>query len=142
MSVKLWTFALIAGAVGACDLSKDTTDDRPATLEFVTQAILKPSCGTAECHSAMKAEKYDVFDSVAAAKDTFLNHTDLVITCAKLQPPEDSPCDDHDINASYLVQVISTADNEGNRMPLDQALSNKDNELIRTWIRDGAPGLF
>ena len=146
MNVKMWLCALLI--TGACNLENDTQDDRPATFEFITQAILKPSCGTAECHSAMKAEKQDVFDSVDGARTTFtVTHTDLVFTCATLQPPEPSPCNNDDVNNSYLVQVISTADNEGDRMPLDQALSNKDIELIRTWIQDGAPtasgkGLF
>src|ERR1700759_4113749 len=68
MNVKMWLCALL---IAGCHLDQDTQDDRPATFEFITEAILKPSCGTAECHSAMKAEKQDVFDSVEGARTTF-----------------------------------------------------------------------
>ena len=30
------------------------TDDRPATLEYVTTSILAPSCGNAQCHSSFR----------------------------------------------------------------------------------------
>lgn len=140
MDVKMWLFALLIAA--GCNLENDTQDDRPATFEFITQAILKPSCGTAECHSAMKAEKGDVFDSVAGARETMtVTHTDLVFKCEQLEPAETFPCGNDALNLSYLYKVIDDRDNEGNRMPLDQALSNKDIVLIRSWILDDAPGL-
>jgi len=140
MNVKMWPFALLLAA--GCNVENDTQDDRPATFEFITQAILKPSCGTAECHSAMKAVKGDVFDSVAGARETMtVTHSDLVYKCEQLQPAETFPCGNDALNASYLYQVIDDKDVEGDRMPLDQALSNKDIVLIRTWILDDAPGL-
>jgi len=144
MIVKMWLCALL---IAGCNVSSDTQDDRPATFEFITEAILKPSCGTAECHSAMKAEKQDVFDSLEGARTTFtVTHTDLVITCEQLMPPQTSPCDAA-VTSSYLYTVIHDKDIEGDRMPLDQALSNKDQELIETWLSLGAPlangkGLF
>ena len=55
---------LAFAALVACNV----TDDRPETLAYITQTILEPSCGTAECHSAMKAEKGYVFDSVEATQ--------------------------------------------------------------------------
>ena len=134
----MWLCALL---IAGCNLDKDTQDDRPATFEFITEAILKPSCGTAECHSALKAVKQDVFDSVAGARTTFkVTHTDLVVTCEQLMPAQPSPCNDS-VAASYLYTVITSQDIEGDRMPLDQALSNKDIELIGTWISEGARGL-
>lgn len=137
--MKKWLFALPIAA--GCNLANDTQDDRPATLEFVTEAILKPSCATAECHSAMKAVRGYVFDSVAAARQTIATKSGLVYTCAQLTPPATFPCGNDALNASYLYKVIDQQDNFGNRMPLDQALSNKDIVLIRTWILDDAPGL-
>ncbi|HET9989282.1 MAG TPA: hypothetical protein VFQ65_12215 [Kofleriaceae bacterium] len=137
--MKMWLCALL---IAGCALDKATQDDRPATFEFVTQAILKPSCGVAECHSALKAQKGDVFDSVAGARTTFtVTHPDLVVTCEQLVPPQTSPCNDA-VTKSYLYTVISSQDIEGDRMPLDQALSNKDQELIETWISEGARGLY
>jgi hypothetical protein len=139
MNVKKWLCVLL---IAGCNVSSDTSDDRPQTFEFITEAILKPSCGTAECHSAMKAEKGDVFDSVAGARTTItVTHSDLVFTCAQLQPPETFPCGDDALNISYLYKVIDDQDIEGDRMPLDQALSNKDIVLIREWIRGDAQGL-
>jgi hypothetical protein len=135
MNVKMWLCALL---IAGCNLQTETQDDRPATFEFITQAILKPSCGNAECHSAMKAVKQDVFDSVEGARKTFtVTHTDLVVTCEQLVPPQPSPCDAAVVK-SYLYTVIQDKDIEGDRMPLDQALSNKDQELIERWISEGA----
>ncbi|MEO6775677.1 MAG: hypothetical protein ABI467_22135 [Kofleriaceae bacterium] len=138
MSVKTWLCALL---IAGCNLStSDTTDDRPETFGFITEAILKPSCATAECHSAMKAQSTDVFDSVAAARAS-IHANQLVFTCEQLMPAETFPCGDDALNVSYLYQVIDDKDAEGDRMPRDQALSNKDIVLIREWIRDGADGL-
>jgi hypothetical protein len=109
----------------------NVTDDRPETLAYITETILKPSCGTAECHSAMKAEKNYVFDSVDAARKSL---QDIVATC------DEPPCTTAPA-ASYLLTVITQQDVEGNRMPLDVPLANKDVVLIEQWILDGSPGL-
>ncbi len=121
-----WLVAL--GGLVACDV----TDDRPQTLAYVTETILAPSCGTAECHSAMKKQSNYVFDSVAGAQASIAGGG-LIATCA--QPP----CESADAS-SYLLTVISTQDVEGDRMPLDQPLANKDIDFIANWITDGADG--
>ncbi len=131
--------------LGACDLANKSAQDRPLTLAYVTEAILKPSCGTAECHSAMKAEKNDIFDSVEAAKHTMeVTHPDLVATCAWLTTKDPATCaqNNDDIQGSYLIHVITVGDySDGNLMPLDQPMSNQDIVLLTRWIRDGAEGL-
>ncbi len=146
----LWLMPLVAGLTGlteACDLSEKSAQDRPLTLEYVTQTILKPSCGTAECHSAFKAEKNDIFDSVAGAKETFEHaHQDLVLPCAIVAPQmhEDiATCEQNndDLSNSYLIRVITIGDYEGNLMPLDQPMSNQNVLLLSRWIREGAEGL-
>lgn len=109
----------------------NVTDDRPETLAYITETILKPSCATAECHSAMKAQNGYVFDSVAAANTSL--QPPMVLTC------DEPPCTKAPAG-SYLLTVISKADDEGNRMPLDQPLANKDIALIAQWLLDGAPG--
>jgi hypothetical protein len=138
----LWIITLV---LGACDLADRSAQDRPLTLAYVTEAILKPSCGTAECHSAMKAERGDVFDSVAAAKHTMeVTHPDLVVPCAWLTNEDPATCaqNNHDLQSSYLIHVITVGDyTDGNRMPLDQPMSNQDIVLLTRWIRDGAEGL-
>lgn len=118
---------LVFGALVACNV----TDDRPETLAYITETILKPSCGTANCHSAMKAEKNYVFDSVEASRKSMAT---LVTPCDE-PPCTTAPAD------SYLLTVITQEDSEGNRMPIDQPLANKDIVLIEHWILDGAPGI-
>jgi hypothetical protein len=130
-------------ALAGCDLSNDQAlDGRPLTLEYITQTILKPSCGTAECHSALKAEKTDVFDSVAGARASMKNNF-LVFTCETLEPPETFPCGNDAAANSYLLTVITDQTTNGYRMPFDQPLSKSNIELIGNWITDtNAAGLL
>ncbi len=120
--------ALAVAALAACSV----TDDRPETLAYITETILAPSCGTAECHSAMKRQSGYAFDSVGAAQDSIKNGA-LVAICAT------PPCDSAP-GSSYLLTVITNQDIYGNRMPLDQPLPNLDAVLIANWITAGAPG--
>ena len=127
--------------LGACDLSGKPATDRPETLAYITETILKPSCGTAECHSAMKAQSTDVFDSVEGAQKSLAGNG-LIASCetADGTPP---PCTHAGAN-SYLLVVITTGVTNpkglGDRMPIDQALSNSDITLIHNWIDNGADG--
>lgn len=114
-------------ALVACNV----TDDRPETLAYITETILKPSCATAECHSAMKAERGYVFDSVDAARASL---KPIVLTC------DEPPCTTAPAG-SYLLTVITQQDTDGNRMPIDVPLANKDIVLIEQWLLDGSPGL-
>jgi hypothetical protein len=123
--MKLAVFALVA--VAACG-----TDERPPTLGYITETILAPSCGVAECHSSLKRQSDYVFDSVASAQDSIKNGN-LIAVC-DAPPCEDAP------GASYLLTVITDGDSAGNRMPIDQPLPNLDAVLIARWITDGAPG--
>jgi hypothetical protein len=107
------------------------TEDRPETLAFITETILAPKCGTTECHSSMVKTQGYAFDSVAAAQNALAQN--LIAAC------DVPPCDEAPSN-SYLIKVITDKDSFGNRMPLDQALPNKDMVLIAKWITDGAEG--
>jgi hypothetical protein len=90
----------------------------------------------------MKAQSNDVFDSIEGTRASIKLHPELVTTCDRVVPPSTDNCaSDDDLQQSYLLTVITQGDPEGDRMPLDQALSNKDIILIATWIKDGAPGL-
>ena len=142
--VKCLAFLL---CLGACDLSDPPPDDRPQTLEFITEAILKPSCGTAECHSAFKKQSTDVFDSVEGARGSFDRNPSLVVDCAHVLDAAGNPNPQPNgcvqaVQQSYLVQVIDPKQGtiEGNVMPYDQALSNSDYILISDWITNGAHG--
>jgi hypothetical protein len=109
-----------AVALAACN---QTDNNRPATLEYITEAILQPSCGQYTCHSSYRREKGYVFDTVETATRS-LNLPGLVNTAE----PETS-----------LLYVVLTR--KVKRMPYDSPLPDKDVALILQWIKDGAPGL-
>lgn len=107
-----------AAALAACN---QTDNNRPATLEYITEAILQPSCSQYTCHSSYRMEKGYAFDTVAMAKRSL---SILVIPT--------------DPDASLLYSVLTRTIK---RMPYDSPLPDKDIALIKTWIEDGAPGL-
>jgi hypothetical protein len=120
--------ALLGGATGACGVS----DDRPRTLEYITQTVLAPSCAAAECHTAFKREVGDQFDTVDAARQSIVINA-LVDTL--------------DPKASVLYGSITVGEpsilspGSGNvRMPFEAPMPDADVALILRWIEDGAPG--
>lgn len=119
--------ALLGGAAGACGV----TDDRPPTLEYITDTILMPTCAAAQCHSAFKMEAGDEFDTVDATRRTI-----VVNGLVELGSPR----------ASFLYNSITIGEtsviNPGTtvRMPFDAPMPDADVALIGTWITNGAPG--
>lgn len=122
--------AVLANACGSA------TDDRPPTLAFITETILAPSCATAECHSAFRAQVGDVFDTPASTRRT------IVVNRLVRYPDEVA-----DPSRSLLVRVLtvgapSLLDPESGdvRMPYDAPMPDADVELIEAWIAAGIPG--
>lgn len=113
-------------SLAACGVD---TDDRPATLEYITAAILAPNCGNAQCHSSFRREDGYAFDTIAETRSTLAAYQGLVV------PSEP--------NESVLYQVLISPGgvNQQLRMPYDQPLANRDVELIYHWIDEGAEGL-
>lgn len=107
-------------ALAACD---QTDNDRPATLEYITLAILQPSCSQYTCHSSYRNTKGYAFDTVEAARRSLQGIVDT---------------SDPDPASSFLYQVLTRT---RLRMPYDAPLPQKDIDLIARWIMDGAPGL-
>ncbi len=117
----------------------DSVDDRPATLQYITPAILEPSCAKAECHSSFKMEVGDDYSSVEAARNTMIENAQVLF-------PDNTKFGDN--SPSFLVTELTT----GNpsildptsttkiRMPYDEPLPLEDIELIKRWIEDGASG--
>lgn len=112
------------GAAATC-----TNDDRPATLEYVTETILRPSCANAQCHSAFTNRKQYRFDTLAHAQQSMVDGG--LVTAG--QP---------DSSLLYLVLTRETTP-EGKfpRMPYDQPLPSPDIALVQRWIAEGADGL-
>jgi hypothetical protein len=108
-------FAVAAVVVMACS---QTDNDRPATLEYVTQAILQPSCAQDVCHSSYTRAKGYAFDTIEAAR-------------VSLRPivSKDEP------ESSLLYTVLTRT---VKRMPYDAPLPQKDIDLILRWLQDRA----
>ncbi|MEZ4365971.1 MAG: c-type cytochrome domain-containing protein [Kofleriaceae bacterium] len=109
--------ALLAVAAGCAD----DVDPRPAELPYLVEAILRPSCGTAACHSSLTQTEGLVFDTLEGTRATLNSEPDLV----SVLDPE----------ASKLLRVL---DGSAARMPPDAPIPDADIALIRAWIVAGA----
>ncbi|HEX2691825.1 MAG TPA: hypothetical protein VHN14_34685 [Kofleriaceae bacterium] len=118
-------YRFVLGAAIAWMGCNQTDNNRPATLPYITEAILQPSCGQYDCHSSFRREKGYAFDTVAAARASLLQ-PGLV----NLSPGEEQN--------SLLYRVLTR---NYRRMPYDSPLPDKDIALILQWIQDGAQGL-
>src|ERR1700754_2204921 len=90
-------------ALAACN---QTDNNRPATLEYITEAILQPSCSQYTCHSSYRREKGYAFDTVEQAKRSL----SLIVN-------KDEP-------ETSLLYVVLTRTVK--RMPYDSPLPEKD----------------
>jgi len=122
---------LVLALLAACGTTKD---DRPRTIGYVTEAILAPTCGGAECHSSFSQNRGDVFDTVKAARATLV-HNLLSFDSVQYDPakPENS----------LLITWITQTDPLGlgiGRMPYDAPMPNADVNFLEEYIREGAPG--
>lgn len=121
---------VLIAALGACG----ATDDRPATLPYITDTILAPTCAVAECHSAFKQEVGDQFDTIDATRHSMVANA-LVVYPYDMAAP----------NQAYLVQTLTVGvpSRLGSglvRMPYDAPMPDADVALISAWIAAGAPG--
>lgn len=102
-------------AAAACST---TDNNRPATVQYITEAILQPHCAQDVCHSSYAKAAGYAFDTVAAAKASLRG----------LVSPSDP-------ESSLLYTVLIRA---VKRMPYDAPLPDKDRELILLWIQENA----
>jgi hypothetical protein len=105
-------------------------DDRPATIEYVTTTIFKPSCANAQCHSAFANASGYRFDTVEHVQQSA-----LIVNQQLVVPAEP------DLSLLYLVLIREAMDGSFPRMPYDQPLPAGDIALVRRWIAEGADGL-
>ena len=103
-------------------------DPRPATADYIIEAILVPYCGRGGCHSSNTAARNLVFDTIdgalAAMKGQGKDREPMV---TPFQP-----------DRSRLVLVLTDS---SRAMPPDVPLPDKDVALISRWVADGAVGL-
>lgn len=107
--------ALASASVMACT---QTDNDRPATVEYITEAILQPYCSQDVCHSSYRMEKGYAFDTLEVARRSLAGIV--------------SPCEP---DQSLLYQVLTR---RLKRMPYDAPLPQKDIDLILLWIQKNA----
>jgi hypothetical protein len=113
-------------------------DDRPATFEYITLTVLRPTCAPFMCHSG-PVNYYDYrFDSLEHAQYSMTQGDGgmLVIPGSA------------DSSLLYRVlwrKTLDQPDGTGSyrpRMPYDQPMPIADIALIRRWIDAGADGLM
>lgn len=124
--------AVVALVLAACG----TTDDqRPRNLDYITEAILAPSCGAATCHSSFKGADGFVFDTVETARATFQNDDELIV-------PKGEDASSSGLVLSLTLEQRDPDDGSSNpRMPLNAPLPDADIALIQDWLDFGAPGV-
>lgn len=125
---------VLAGTLAASGCGS-AVDDRPPTLDFITETILAPSCASAQCHSAFRREIGDQFDTPAATRRSIVAN-ELVVAEDQADPAGSF------LVRSLTVGVPSLVDPDRGlvRMPYDAPLPDLDIALIETWIGDGFPG--
>jgi len=123
-----WVLPLVA----ACGT---TTDDRPRTIEYVTEAVLAPTCGAANCHSSFAQQRGDVFDTVEASRRSLVVNGLISFDSVQYDPADPD-------NAGLIIWISQT-DPLGlgiGRMPLDAPMPNADVSFLKQYIKEGAPG--
>jgi len=112
---RMIRLVVAAAVLMACS---QTDNDRPATLPYITEAILQPNCAQDVCHSSYTMVKGYAFDTVDNARRS------LRMIVSKAEP-----------EASLLYTVLTR---NVKRMPYDAPLPDKDIELILRWLQDNA----
>ncbi|HEY1553217.1 MAG TPA: c-type cytochrome domain-containing protein [Kofleriaceae bacterium] len=109
-------------ALTACGTEPDS---RPATIDYIVDAVLAPQCAVAGCHTAASQAHGYAFDTVDDTLAAFHSSRDQLLVDPG-QPDE-----------SELYVVLISSDKP---MPPAWTLPHADIELVKTWIDDGAPG--
>jgi hypothetical protein len=120
----------------ACLAACGGVDDRPKNLEYITGAILIPTCSAAQCHSQFRQWAGDEFDTTTAARRSLIDYRHVIPQNSCLPYPQ--VCD-----ATLIISVTkglqSVVDPSYGivRMPYDAPLPNVDVALIQDWIAEG-----
>jgi hypothetical protein len=113
-------YAAVALGLLSCTSCTDS-NDQPVTIAYLSETILKPSCGTINCHSALGRTSGYVFGTVEQTTKTLR----LLVTPNRAAD-------------SLLIAVMRR---KVEPMPPSDAIADSDVELIEQWINDGAKGL-
>lgn len=124
MSTRVLGSCLLA--VAACG----TTDDRPLDARFVTEAVMAPSCGVAQCHSTFKQAGARVYDTLAGMRRSIVDFGLISLDSLQFDPADPS-------SAALITWVTKTDPFRRGigRMPLDAPLADADVDYLQRWIR-------
>ncbi|MFQ5705012.1 MAG: hypothetical protein ACE5HT_13455 [Gemmatimonadales bacterium] len=130
-------FACSGGGSGPTDSGNNGDGNRPAFVTFSgsVQPIFTARCALSECHAG-SAPVQDMSLEPGKAFADIVNVESNVATLKRIRPflPD----------SSYLVHKIqgtqTTVGGSGARMPLRNCcLSQDEIDVIRTWVKAGAP---
>jgi hypothetical protein len=99
--------------------------ERPPTVEYITEAILIPSCAPAQCHSTFAQAEGFSFSTVDESRHAVI---DLVAGAVE----------DFNVGTAENAELYQVLVRRVDRMPFDQPLANADIALIREFIERGA----
>lgn len=125
MVAGMRSFAMAVAMLGLASCADDDYQ-RPRTVEYITEAILIPSCAVAQCHSSFKQADGYSFGTLEQARHGIVDMVSGAIVEVDRGIPD---------RATFVNVLERTVD----RMPYDQPLANADIELIRNFILIGAP---
>jgi hypothetical protein len=125
-------FLLIALCASACG---SATDDRPATLDYITEAILIPTCANAECHSSFTREVNDRFDTVSATRYSIVANVLVPLPESTIDPAASLLIRALTVGAPSILSPGTTV-----RMPYDAPIPDADIALMEKWMAEGAHG--
>lgn len=124
----------------ACGELKTPTDpggagepiDPTATFSRVQNEIFTPTCAVIGCHDPL-GQSSQMILTQGQAYGNIVNRPSVEMPAlSRIQP--------NDVTNSYLYRKITGAGITGDRMPLGgPPLSDAQIQLIRNWIRRGAP---
>jgi hypothetical protein len=133
MSRFAWPALLLA--LVACGT---TPDDRPRNAQYITDTILAPTCGLAECHSTFVETDNVVLDTYEGMRHAMVDNmaTSPPLTGAPLLSFDDDQYDPISPENSTFIKILTQVDPIPgvDRMPLDSPMANADVELLKAWI--------
>jgi hypothetical protein len=122
----MFRLAALIALAAACGT---TDDDRPRDAQYITEAILAPTCGSVECHSTFAQSNGVVLDTYDAMRNTMVNHPLISLSSDEYDPT--------DPNDAILITWLTQTDPFGRgigRMPYDAPMPNADIDLLKAWI--------
>ena len=130
---------VLAATLLALPVGCDTLDDRATDWGYIHTAILRPSCATAACHSAITAQAGLDLSTRDAAFVSLLRRP-----CGSPGEPVEEPADERGVNVDPGHPETSPLmwwlrGEYADTMPPDQPLPLVEIDAIERWILEGAP---